>query len=407
MAASHANVVAEAVLAQFSKLPAKRKPKVRDNGLHEWVPISGIVAENNGSFTCVTLATGMKCLPVSKMLECNGVGLHDWHAEILAIRTFNRCILEECTRVIDGGTSDLVERTTSCSTSAWPFRLRPGVKLHMYASEAPCGDASMENLMAAQEDASPWDVPSQSEAEAGAPQQQLLLPGRAYFSQLGVVRRKPARSDAPATLSKSCSDKLALKQCTSLLSSLTALFVDPSNAYIDTLVLPEDQYCAAACRRAFSATGRMSVLAAGEAASHGHGFRPFSVATTTAQFAYSRRAVRSRSSDAELVASNLAAAWSSSGLEESILGGVVQGHKPFLPRGASRMSRRSMWLAARELAARLPDRPALLAQLTADTYCRVKQGSLLEARIKIKGRAREGALQGWVRNTGDDSFGME
>ncbi len=56
MAASTANVIAEAVLTQFGKLPAKRKPKVRDNGLHEWVPISGIVAEQDGKFTCISLA---------------------------------------------------------------------------------------------------------------------------------------------------------------------------------------------------------------------------------------------------------------------------------------------------------------------------------------------------------------
>ncbi len=253
----------------------------------------------------------------------------------------------------------------------------------------------MENLMAAQDDASPWDVPAQASTEAGT------LPGRAYFSQLGVVRRKPARSDAPPTLSKSCSDKLALKQCTSLLASLTSLFVDPSHVYIDTLVLPADQYSRRACQRAFSAAGRMGSVA-GEAMDGGYGFCPFSVATTTVQFEYSRRAVQSRSD--KTTASNLAAAWSSSGVEESILGGVVQGHKPFLPNGASRMARRSMWQHCRELAARLLDWPAIAAQLAVDTYAQVKQGPLLELRGKAKARARAVALPGWIRNTGDDAF---
>jgi hypothetical protein len=40
-----ADTIALAVLEEFSKLPAKRKPAVRDNGLHEWVPLSGIVAK--------------------------------------------------------------------------------------------------------------------------------------------------------------------------------------------------------------------------------------------------------------------------------------------------------------------------------------------------------------------------
>jgi len=39
------DAVALAVLEQYRKLPAKRKPTVRDNGLHEWVPLSGIVVK--------------------------------------------------------------------------------------------------------------------------------------------------------------------------------------------------------------------------------------------------------------------------------------------------------------------------------------------------------------------------
>lgn len=37
--------IADAVLKQFEKLPKKRKPQVRADGLKEWVPLSGIVAE--------------------------------------------------------------------------------------------------------------------------------------------------------------------------------------------------------------------------------------------------------------------------------------------------------------------------------------------------------------------------
>ncbi|KAM6523749.1 hypothetical protein FSOLCH5_004363 [Fusarium solani] len=69
---SQPDLIAQAVLQQFDKLPAKRKPTVRDNGLHEWVPLSGIVAERDGILTCLALATGMKCLPASKVAESNG-----------------------------------------------------------------------------------------------------------------------------------------------------------------------------------------------------------------------------------------------------------------------------------------------------------------------------------------------
>lgn len=43
--AAEADDVASLVLEEFSKLPAKRKPAVRDNGLREWVPLSGIVVK--------------------------------------------------------------------------------------------------------------------------------------------------------------------------------------------------------------------------------------------------------------------------------------------------------------------------------------------------------------------------
>jgi tRNA-specific adenosine deaminase 1 len=39
------DAIAEAVQQQFDKLPQKRKPQDRDNGVWEWVPLSGIVAQ--------------------------------------------------------------------------------------------------------------------------------------------------------------------------------------------------------------------------------------------------------------------------------------------------------------------------------------------------------------------------
>ncbi|POR37565.1 Uncharacterized protein TPAR_02202 [Tolypocladium paradoxum] len=407
---SRANLIARAVISQFNKLPAKRKPAIRDNGLHEWVPLSGIVAEQDGNLTCLALATGMKCLPASKLPEANGNGLHDWHAEILAIRTFNRFLLDECSSLCEGGarTGVLEQNETHGGSKsgmqyAPPFQVRDDVKLHMYCSEAPCtcrGDASMELTMAAQDDASPWPAPTPSPTSNG----ETPLPGRAYFSHLGVVRRKPARGDAPPTLSKSCSDKLALKQCTSLLSSLASLLVDPARAYIDTLVLPASQHSAAACGRAFSGSGRMRALA-GAAWPGGYAFRPFAVETTTEEFEFSRRAVQARSDS--ISPSNLAAAWSCSGVEESIIGGVIQGRKPFDQRGASRMSRRQMWTAAIGIARQLDGHDELKHHLSGQTYREIKDGPLLAPRRAVKAEVRETALAGWLRNEGDSDWGVD
>ncbi|SPJ81771.1 probable tRNA-specific adenosine deaminase 1 [Fusarium torulosum] len=406
---SQPDLIAQVVLQQFHKLPPKRKPVVRDNCLHEWVPLSGIVAEKDGVLTCLALATGMKCLPVSKIAQSNGVGIHDWHAEVLAIRAFNRFLVDECQNLLNGeDESSILQRKRHKSNiygaSLQLFEIKHDIKLHMYCSEAPCGDASMELTMAAQKDASAWETPTPISI-APDPNEELSLLGRACFSRTGIVRRKPARGDAPPTLSKSCSDKLALKQCTSLLSSITSLFVDPANVYIHTLILPKSQYSDIACRRSFSAQGRMKPLVGIEWPG-GYSFREFSVTTTDLEFQFSKRAVKARAD--KISASNLAAIWSLSGFEENIIGGVIQGRKAFKTNGASRTSRRSMWEAASNLAGRL-DEPysATAIGLASGTYRDFKEGQLTTHRQQVKDNARETALVGWIRNDGGSDFQLE
>jgi hypothetical protein len=53
MSNEEADQIASLVLEQFDKLPAKRKPAVRDNGIQEWVPLSGIVAKGLYSYIAI------------------------------------------------------------------------------------------------------------------------------------------------------------------------------------------------------------------------------------------------------------------------------------------------------------------------------------------------------------------
>jgi tRNA-specific adenosine deaminase 1 len=85
----------------------------------------------------------MKCLPASKLAQSKGVAIHDWHAEILAIRTFNRYLLDECHKIaVQGASSVIIEPRSFVSSNkdglATPFQIKKDVKLHMYCSEAPC-----------------------------------------------------------------------------------------------------------------------------------------------------------------------------------------------------------------------------------------------------------------------------
>lgn len=137
----------------------------------------------------------MKCLPHGKIAQANGIVLHDWHAEVLAIRAFNHFLVQECDDLAKSAAASSFfirrreEHEMDGQGGSQPFTIRDDVQLHMYCSEAPCGDASMENTMDAQKDATPWPdhAPSATEMHSQDP----ILHGRGYFSQLGIVRRKP------------------------------------------------------------------------------------------------------------------------------------------------------------------------------------------------------------------------
>lgn len=354
----------------------------------------------------------MKCLPASKLPSAKGRILHDWHAEVLVIRAFNHFVLQECKAITtDGKDSPYIRRSINPTADEPPgnspqFCWREDVTLHMYCSEAPCGDASMELTISAQQDASPWEaplpphlIPEKTPGSAAAPEPALL--GRACFGQLGVVRRKPARADAPPSLSKSCSDKLALRQCISLISSPAALLVSPTGVYLSSLVLPESQFSEVACERCFSARGRMASLGTVETEwEGGYEFRPFVVRTTGLEFEYSRRGPK-HSEGVRYVASNIAMAWSCNGLEENLVGGVLQGRKKSDMRAGSAVSRGKMLTLVQEVARQVePER----FSRTLGTYGAFKNNPGLTIRHKVKEDVRKGGLKGWVRNTGDDDF---
>ncbi|PGH04857.1 hypothetical protein AJ80_08466 [Polytolypa hystricis UAMH7299] len=437
--------IASLVHSHFNALPKRSKPAIHPNGIREWIPLSGIVlvigeGTPEETLTCVAIATGAKCLSSSQIPQCRGLVLHDSHAEILAIRAFNRWLLEECKSTLlyeaevdwqqraqdqvshdvtasdsnpTGGTGsgtrsqfvqlrladeEVAHTAIGGDTDAppmarhrkllWPpFKLREDLKIWMYCTCAPCGDASMELCMAAQDDPTPWAVPPSSTecTESGGDPAGSLLDGRGYFSILGVVRRKPSRADAESTLSKSCSDKLAAKQVTSLLSFTTSLLVAPtSNAYISRLLLPEEEVSQAGCERAFGSgtTGRLKPLngQTWDDTSVGgveYGFRPFEIRTLSARLT-EELWMFGKPKDTRIKSKpgNAAAIWTAQqsvlststtklsnahnslqgNLCETIINGTKQGHKfaSPSPRKASAVSRAKMWDLLRDIVKLLP-----------------------------------------------------
>lgn len=342
----------------------------------------------------------MKCLPATKLAQARGNVLHDWHAEVLAIRGFNSWILEECADLAQSGKDAEGPWVEWAPTSSHqnditpdfrpPFRLKADVQIHMFCSQAPCGDASMELTMASQQDATPWT----NAAPSSKPGDML---GRGHFDRLGVVRRKPARPDAPVTMSKSCSDKLALKQVTGLLSGTAARLVQLDGCYLRTLVMPEAETVSEAVTRAFGREGRMKALDEWEGTKAGHKFRPFEVKTTARDFAYSAQG-------AEAGGSNLSALWTPK-RQEVLVNGVLQGRKQFDVKGASITSRRGLWKLALEVAV-MAGVPAVLSALDKASYAMAKE-CVNDDRKQAKDMALRLALNGWKPNEPDDGWGLE
>ena len=136
----------------------------------------------------------MKCLPSHKIPQAHGTVLHDWHAEVLAIRGLNHFLIRECHDLAHSSESHspYVRWRDTSELSSYrgfqPFTIRESLKMYMFSSEAPCGDASMELTMSAQSDATPW----LHEALLGDTEKPMpALLGRGFFSKLGTVRRKP------------------------------------------------------------------------------------------------------------------------------------------------------------------------------------------------------------------------
>lgn len=280
--------IANLALDTFDALPARCKPRNLLNGQTEWTPMAAVILSrpppsldnkssslNEAAVTepleikIVSLATGTKSLPVSALAKCKGLVLHDCHAETLALRGFNFWSLCEIERLLtrdeyESQWMELSAHILDHDEKRPPFKLRKGVEISLFCTEAPCGDASMELLMAstlaAGGDATPW--PIDVRADMGTKESTEATPnlplGRGQFSQLGALRRKPARADAEISMSKSCTDKIMMKQFTSALAFPADLFIGRSEeAFLKRMVVYEDQFDACGYQRAFSMDGRL------------------------------------------------------------------------------------------------------------------------------------------------------
>ncbi|KAI8386437.1 tRNA-specific adenosine deaminase 1 [Nakaseomyces glabratus] len=226
--------ITELVLSEYEKLSAKGRPVTRSNGAKEGTIVAAVIASDTRTdkHSILTITTGVKSTPNDELARSKGKILHDCHAEILALRGFNRLLLEHIKRSMEGIESNLIHNTPN------GFEWNNELELTLFISKLPCGELSMSLLEEMKcEDENSMTFEEDDNQQYITPEIKTILRGRCNFNKRNYVRTKPGRIDSKATYSKSCSDKLYIRHKTSVLNSLTS-YMMPTPLYISNYVIP-------------------------------------------------------------------------------------------------------------------------------------------------------------------------
>jgi Adenosine-deaminase (editase) domain len=109
----------------------------------------GAVADqDSSSLAVIALATGTKCVGPSKV-SADGTVVQDSHAEVLVRRCLLRLLSSHLRHAVNQSncksscmrcSSSLLEQS---SAGAGRYKLKDSLRLHLYISDPPCGDASI------------------------------------------------------------------------------------------------------------------------------------------------------------------------------------------------------------------------------------------------------------------------
>ncbi|DAZ98713.1 TPA: hypothetical protein N0F65_006745 [Lagenidium giganteum] len=230
-------------------------------------------------FTVLSAATGTKCLGRRDMHE-SGMVVNDCHAEVLARRAFLRYLYLELRNL---GKCDATQSIFQRHEETGRLELKPQHSLHLFVSEAPCGDSAIYRLKkdvvdnyvnerveragGATKDCCDGHEGSDHGKDAAVERSELRLTGAKHqnkrrrigsssesdacndreskFEQtIGATRVKSGRSDLPPdkqTLSMSCSDKLAKWNALGIQGTLLLQWFEP--LHLQSVVVSYDSAC--------------------------------------------------------------------------------------------------------------------------------------------------------------------
>jgi len=211
------------------------------------------------------------------------------------------------------------------------------------------------------------------------------------------------RGDSPQTLSKSCSDKLALISCTSLLNSYLSSIINPSSCYISSLITPTSSFHDIGFHRAFHQ--RLS-LVKDHNWGHGFSFQPFQIATTN--FSIPEPLLPPKGANSKSSASSPTSVIYVSGRSTEVLLGGVKIGSSFPPpsvRTASSLCRANMASDFIKLISRHQEWFQDLQLDELRTYGQIK-GWAGKRKDIVKMSVRE-VLGTWRKNDGDENFTLQ
>ncbi|KAG7400667.1 tRNA-specific adenosine deaminase 1 [Phytophthora boehmeriae] len=238
----------------------------------EWTVLAAIVlqtchGDGINTFRVLSAATGNKCLG-RRDLNVDGLVVNDCHAEILARRAFLRYLYTEALAWQLQGQDEQFQTLSLFERHPDTGRLVPKSQysLHLFITEAPCGDAAIYELRGEVVDDLVQQRTAKEVQDEGVQVERSALrltgaksrgkrartcgaesdegtPSDKRFAQVvGIARVKSGRSDLPLekqTLSMSCSDKLAKWNTLGLQGTLLLQWFEP--IILCSIIVSEDK----------------------------------------------------------------------------------------------------------------------------------------------------------------------